>query len=65
MKRKDTRGYPYLGNPPAARCYWRGEQDRPQHREFRALLFATNVWVFYNVPQFLSALKSCETGPTV
>ena len=21
MKRKDTRGYPYLGNPPAARCY--------------------------------------------
>ena len=44
MKGKDTRRYPYRRYPPAARCYWRREQDRPQHRELRALRFATSVW---------------------
>ena len=33
MKRKDTRNYPYRGYPPAAGCYCRRKQDRPQHRE--------------------------------
>ena len=38
MKGKDARGYPYLGYLPAAICYLRRQQDRPQHQEIHALL---------------------------
>jgi len=37
MKRKDTRNYPYRGYPPAAGCYCRRKQDRPQHREHQVV----------------------------
>ena len=37
-------------------------EDRPQHRELRALLLATSVWVLLR-PTGLSTLKGCETGP--
>lgn len=42
---KEREGYwrfnnPYQGNPHTARCYWKREQDRPEHWELCALHFA-------------------------
>ena len=41
---------------------WYTAEDRPQHRELRALLLATSVWVLLR-PTGLLTFKDCETGP--
>ena len=43
---------------------WYTTEDRPQHRELHALVFATSVWVLLR-PTGLWTLKGCETGPKV
>ena len=48
---------PFLPSQP-----WYTTEDRPQHRELRALLLATSVWVLLR-PTGLWTLKGCETGP--
>ena len=40
------------------------DEDRPQHRELRPLLFSNSVWVLER-PTELNVNKVCETGPPV
>ena len=40
------------------------DEDRPQHRELRPLLFSNSVWVLQR-PTELYVSKVCETGPPV
>ena len=40
------------------------DEDGPQHRELRPLLFSNSVWVLQR-PTELYVNKVCETGPPV